>query len=283
MSKIILGDNLAILPQLSSKSVRLCYLDPPFNSQKVQKRDRITVKAIEDGKGDRIGFGGKSYETIYEENTPSYNDKFDDFEAFLMPRIEACLHTLTDDATIIIHLDYREVHYIKCAMDRLIGRDKFCNEIIWSFDWGARSKTKWPCKHNNLLVFTLNPKNYVFNYDAMDRLPYLSGAGLVSEEKLKRGKTPTDVWQMTIIPTNSHEKTRTGNYPTAKPAALLERIVKVHSNIDDYILDFFAGSGTTGEAAAKHNRNFIMIDQNPDACNIMANRLKNYNPEKINF
>ncbi|MGD2174701.1 MAG: site-specific DNA-methyltransferase, partial [Candidatus Brocadiaceae bacterium] len=109
-----------------------------------------------------------------------------------------------------------------------------------------------------------------FNFDQMDRIPYMA-PGLVTEEKAARGKTPTDVWWHTIVPTNSRERT---GYPTQKPLGIMERIIKVHSNVGDTVLDFFAGSGTTGEAAVRNGRSAVLIDSSSDAMEVMARRLR---------
>lgn len=271
MQQILQGDNIDILPTLPDAFARLIYVDPPFNTGKVQQRSRMTATASPDG--DRTGFGGKRYAT---QRLPStrYADSFDDFTAFLMPRIEAGVRCLAPDGSLFVHLDYREVHYVKVALDQLLGREHFMNEIIWAYDFGGRPKSKWPCKHDTILWYAMNPADYVFNYDAMDRIPYMA-PGLVSKEKAARGKTPTDVWWQTIVPTNSREKT---GYPTQKPLAILERIIKVHTDPGDTVLDFFAGSGTTGEAAASHGRGYVLIDENPGAIAIMKKRLAPYTP-----
>ena len=277
MKKIILGDSAQVLPTLPEKFARAIYIDPPFNTGKTQKRDRIRVAAT-NGDGVRGGFGGRRYDV---ERVPSgsYSDAFDDFEDFLMSRIEAALRCLTPDGSLFVHLDCREVHYIKVALDRLIGRSRFMNEIIWAYDYGGRPKNRWPAKHDTILWYALNPEDYVFNFDAMDRIPYMA-PGLVSAEKAARGKTPTDVWWQTIVPTNGHEKT---GYPTQKPLGVLNRIVKVHTRPDDVVLDFFAGSGTTGEAAARHGGGFVLIDDNLEAVEIAASRLASFGPELVGF
>jgi site-specific DNA-methyltransferase (adenine-specific) len=275
--KIILGDNAEVLPSLPEKFARLIYIDPPFNTGKIQKRDRILVTAT-DGQGDRGGFGGRRYD-VQKIESGSYGDDFDDFGAFLIPRIEAALQCLTPDGSLFVHLDFHEVHYIKVALDRVLGRDRFMNEIIWAYDYGGRPKNRWPAKHDTILWYALDPENCVFNYDDVDRIPYMA-PGLVSKEKAERGKTPTDVWWHTIVPTNSHEKT---GYPTQKPLGILHRVIRVHSRPGDDVLDFFAGSGTTGEAAARQGRGFVLIDNNPEAAQTMATRLATYRPEHIGF
>ena len=264
---IVQGDCLKVLPSLPRACARLIYIDPPFNTGKVQKRDRVRVTASEDG--ERFGFAGKRYD-VEKVESPSYEDTFEHYEEFLIPRIEASLDCLTSDGSLFVHLDHREVHYVKVALDRLLGRDHFMNEIVWAFDYGARSKKKWPAKHNTILWYVRDPKNYVFNFDEMDRIPYMA-PGLVGPEKAAKGKTPTDVWWHTIVPTNGKEKT---GYPTQKPLGILNRIVKVHSNPGDTVLDFFCGSGSSGVAAANNDRGFIMIDSNSRAVAITSQRLQ---------
>jgi site-specific DNA-methyltransferase (adenine-specific) len=277
MKKIILGDNANVLPALPKAFARLIYIDPPFNTGKVQKRDRIRVTAT-DGEGERGGFGGRRYD-VERVESGSYDDAFEDFEAFLMPRIEASLRCLTSDGSLFVHLDYREVHHIKVALDKMLGRHRFINEIIWAYDYGGRPKNRWPAKHDTILWYAMNPKDYVFNFDEMDRIPYMAPE-LCGPEKAARGKTPTDVWWHTIVPTNGHEKT---GYPTQKPLGVLNRLVKVHSNIGDVVLDFFGGSGTTGEAAAINGRGFVLIDNNPEAVKIATKRLVKYKPRLAGF
>jgi site-specific DNA-methyltransferase (adenine-specific) len=277
MKTIILGDNADVLPTLPERFARLIYIDPPFNTGKTQKRNRIAVTRAAAG-GDRVGFGGRRYDVQGVESA-RYEDRFEDFEGFLMNRIEAAIRCLTPDGSLFVHLDFREVHYAKVAIDRLLGRDRFMNEIIWAYDYGGRPKNRWPAKHDTILWYALDPDDYVFNFEEMDRIPYMA-PGLVSKEKAERGKTPTDVWWHTIVPTNSREKT---GYPTQKPLGIMDRVIKIHSRPGDVVLDFFAGSGTTGEAAARHGRGFVLIDNNPEATRTMATRLASFNPECVGF
>jgi site-specific DNA-methyltransferase (adenine-specific) len=267
--EIHLGDNLEIMSKIKTK-FSLVYADIPFNTGKKQERNLITVK--QSNSGNRKGFGDISYETISEEKSAGYEDSFEDFESFIMPRIKLSYDLLTDNGSLMIHCDQRESHYLKVWMDKAFGRDKFLEELVWAFDWGARSKKLWSKKHNTIFWYVKNPKDYIFNYDAIDRVPYLS-QGLVSPEKQALGKPPTSVWSMTIVPTNSKEKT---GYATQKPEHLLRRIIKVHSNEGDYILDMFSGSGTTGAVALQQNRNCVMIDSNPEAIGIMQKRFENF-------
>jgi site-specific DNA-methyltransferase (adenine-specific) len=272
-NRILLGDNLKILRTMQSASAELIYVDPPFNTGKRQSRPQM--KTIRDEKGDRVGFGGRRYRTEMVTGSRAgsgYGDCFDDFTGFLRPRMEEARRILTETGSLFFHIDYREVHYCKVMLDEIFGRECFQNEIIWAYDYGARSKKKWPAKHDNILWYTKDPKQYTFNLNECDRIPYMA-PGLVGEEKAARGKTPTDVWWHTIVSPTGKEKT---GYATQKPLGVLERIIRVHSNAGDNVLDFFAGSGTTGEAAAKHGRSFVLVDQNKDALKIMKKRLASY-------
>lgn len=275
MNQIIFGDNLQVLKAMPDAFVDLIYIDPPFNTGKKQRRTRI--KTVQDKEGDRVGFQGKRYRTI-KLGTLEYNDQFDDYLQFLLPRLEEAYRILKPTGSFFLHLDYREVHYCKVLLDQIFGRDSFMNEIIWAYDYGARSKKKWSAKHDNILWYVKDPHHYTFNYEEMDRIPYMA-PGLVGKEKAARGKTPTDVWWHTIVSPNGKEKT---GYPTQKPLGVLERIVKVHSNRGDVLMDFFAGSGTLGEAAARNGRRFILVDNNPEAIKVMVKRLSVYKPECVN-
>ena len=263
--QIYLGDNLPILKSLSSGTIDLIYIDPPFNTGKVQGRTQI--KTIRSANGDRVGFQGERYETI-KISTKSYSDLFDDFLSFLEPRLTEAYRLLAPHGSMYFHIDYREVHYCKILLDEIFGRECFLNEIIWAYDYGARSRRKWPAKHDNILLYVKNPDNYIFNYDDIERIPYMA-PGLVGREKAARGKTPTDTWWHTIVPTNGKEKT---GYPTQKPLGILRRMVQASSPPNGVVLDFFAGSGSTAAACLELGRRFILIDENPEAIEVMAKR-----------
>ena len=264
MGEIILGDNLDVLPTLPDGAFQLIYVDPPFNTGKAQSRTRIRVTP--DADGDRTGFQGHRYRTQVVGNS-RYADDYDDYVGFLRPRMEEAYRVLDDQGSLFFHIDYREVHYCKVMLDQIFGRQSFINEIIWAYDYGGRPKTRWPAKHDNILWYAKDPDNYTFNYDAIDRIPYLAPS-LVGPEKAARGKTPTDVWWHTIV--TGKEKT---GYATQKPLRIISRIVRVHSNAGDRLLDFFAGSGTLGEAAYREGRDFTLIDNNPEAVQVMQRRL----------
>ncbi|MCP4139403.1 MAG: site-specific DNA-methyltransferase [Chloroflexi bacterium] len=301
MNQIFFGDNLPILKSLPDESVDLIYIDPPFNTGKVQKLTQVKTLQSEDG--DRVGFQGKKYETV-ALGTKAYKDSFsgeDDealsryaayqdlspeasiyfLESFLRPRLEEAHRLLKPHGSLYFHIDYREAHYCKILLDSVFGRKSYLNEIIWAYDFGGRSKSKWPAKHDTIFFYAKNPKAYIFNTNEIDREPYMA-PGLVGKEKAQKGKLPTDTWfysyvgrkptdtwWQTIVPTNSKERV---GYPTQKPTKLLERILRASSHPNSIVLDFFAGSGSMGEACLKMKRNFILMDSNQEALEVMAKR-----------
>ena len=265
MNRIYFGDNLEIIKNIPEGSVDLIYIDPPFNTQKVQGRTQI--RTVRDPNGDRVGFTGATYKT-QELGTKSYTDIFDDYEGFIRPRLEQAYRLLKPTGSLYFHIDYREVHYCKIWLDQIFGRDCFLNEIIWAYDYGGKPKSHWPAKHDNILFYVKDPRHYTFNVDEIEREPYMA-PGLVGPEKASRGKLPTDTWWHTIIATNGKEKT---GYPTQKPLGIVNRIITASSNPGDLVMDFFAGSGTVGESCLQFERQFILIDNNLEALEVMARR-----------
>jgi site-specific DNA-methyltransferase (adenine-specific) len=265
--EIILGDSLDVLAQFADGTFRLAYLDPPFNTGGVQRR--LTLATTPDDAGDRVGFKGRRYRTELL-NTSSYRDSFDDYLGFLAPRLEH-LHRLLDDAgTLYFHIDYREAHYCKLLLDEIFGRVCFLNEIVWAYDYGARTTRRWPAKHDTILVYVKDKDAYYFDAEGVDREPYMA-PGLVGAEKAARGKLPTDVWWHTIVSPTGKEKT---GYPTQKPLGILRRIVQASSRPGDWCIDCFAGSGTLGAAAAELGRHYVLVDSNPAAIATMHGRLQ---------
>ena len=265
IGRVYFADNLDVLCELAAESVDLIYIDPPFNTGKVQQRTQL--KTVRSAEGDRVGFQGRRYASI-ALGTKRFSDLFDDYLAFLEPRLREARRVLASHGCLYFHIDYREVHYCKILLDMIFGRESFINEIIWAYDFGGRSKKRWPAKHDNILLYAKTPTDYVFNYEDIERIPYMA-PGLVGPEKAARGKVPTDTWWHTIVATNSSEKT---GYPTQKPLGVLRRIVQASSPPGGLVLDFFAGSGTTGAAALELGRRFILVDNNPDALAVMARR-----------
>jgi site-specific DNA-methyltransferase (adenine-specific) len=268
-AQIILGENLEVLKQIPDGSIDLIYIDPPFNTGKRQSRTQISTERSVDG--DRVGFKGERYKTI-KKGTKGYDDSFDDFIEYIRPRLEESFRILKDSGTLYFHIDYREVHYCKVLLDQIFGRENFLNEIIWAYDYGGRAKNKWPAKHDNILVYVKDQDKYTFNREYIDRIPYMA-PGLVSKEKAAKGKLPTDTWWHTIVSPTGKEKT---GYPTQKPLGVLRRIIQASSSEGDLVLDFYAGSGTTGAAALELGRRIILVDNNPEAFQVMKNRFQEH-------
>ena len=283
------GDNLDVLRGFEDGAFSLIYLDPPFNTGRTRERAVETASAarvqpVDETVGDahplgdqlhsrgggvvRRGFHGRDYERL-RGDLRAYDDRFDDYWGFLEPRLEEAWRLLADDGTLYLHLDYREAHYAKVLLDALFGRDRFLNELIWAYDYGAKTRKRWPTKHDTILVYVKDPGRYWFDSDAVDREPYMA-PGLVTPEKAERGKLPTDVWWHTIVPTAGREKT---GYPTQKPEGILRRIIQASSRPGDRVLDFFAGSGTTGAVASALGRDAVLVDDNPEAIAVMRRRM----------
>jgi len=252
-NKICLADFDSFFNFFFESRFNLIYIDPPFNTGKRQERKRVDIKS----------FG--------------YDDSWSNYYGMMNRALVGCWKTLADDGSLLLHVDYREVHYLKVMLDQVFGRECFMNEIIWSYDYGARSKKRWSPKHDNILWYAKDPKKYTFNYGQIKRIPYMA-PGLVGKEKAAKGKPQTDVIWHTIVPTNGKEKT---GYATQKPIGLIEQFIRVHSNPGDVVMDCFCGSGTTGEAAAKNDRGFVMCDSNKDAVEITKKRLQKYKCEYV--
>nr|WP_157313767.1 site-specific DNA-methyltransferase [Microbacterium sp. MAH-37] len=263
---------------MASGSFTLIYLDPPFNTGRAQTRERVVAtRSADEEETDAAsapraeisrGFHGHRYEKV-RSMLHAYDDSFDDYGDFLMPRLQEAWRLLADDGTLYLHLDYREAHYAKVMLDAVFGRDAFLNELIWAYDYGAKSRRRWPTKHDTILVYAKTPGGHFFDSEAVDREPYMA-PGLVTPEKAARGKLPTDVWWHTIVPTTGREKT---GYPTQKPEGVLRRIVQASSRPGDRVLDLFAGSGTTGAVASSLGRSAVLVDCNPEAIRVMRERM----------
>ncbi len=264
---VIHGDNMEVLPKLPDGAFQLVYVDPPFNTGGTQERRTLRTVRTAEG-GDSTGFGGRRYTTT-ETGRLGYLDAYDDYLAFIAPRLEEARRLLDDSGTLYFHIDYREAHYCKVLLDEIFGRDCFLNEVIWAYDYGGRGKDRWPAKHDTILVYVKTMKGHYFSQDQITRIPYLA-PGLVSAEKAARGKLPTDVWWHTIVPTNGKEKT---GYPNQKPEGVLRRVLEPSSRPGDWVLDFFAGSGTAASVAAAMGRRFVMVDLDRDAISVMRRRL----------
>jgi len=269
------AENLEFLRAQPDEAFDLAYLDPPFNTGRTRRHQPVRVERDEEG--ERVGFGDHRYRAISDGPMRAYADAFDDYLGFLGPRLEELRRVLTSTGSLLLHLDPRESHYAKVFLDHLFGRASFQNEIVWAYDFGARSRSRWSSKHDVILWYTKDPKRFTYRYDDIDRVPYMA-PGLVGPEKARRGKTPTDVWWQTIVPPGGKERT---GYPTQKPLAVLSRIVRVHADPGARVLDVFAGSGTTGEAAAREGREAVLVDHNPEAIDVMRERLAPWEPRVV--
>jgi site-specific DNA-methyltransferase (adenine-specific) len=270
--RVVHGDNLAVLPSIPDASVDLVYIDPPFNTGKTQKRTQLSTVRSETG--DRTGFGGRRYATT-KIGARSFADLFDDYLGFLEPRLVHAHRVLKPTGSLYFHIDYREAHYCKLLLDGIFGRASFLNEIVWAYDYGARTTKKWPAKHDTIFFYAKDPERYLFNAGEIDRIPYMA-PGLVGPEKAARGKLPTDTWWHTIVSPTGKEKL---GYPTQKPLGILRRIVVASSPPGGLVLDFFAGSGTAGAAALELGRTFVMVDESEEAIAVMRRRFEGKNVE----
>ncbi len=272
--RIVLNDDLVIqadaadvLGRLPDGAFELIYIDPPFNTGHTQRARRLAV-ARDETEGDRVGFGGRRYRSRAVSDM-AFADAFADYAGFLRGKLERARELLAPEGTLYVHLDYREAHYVKVALDEIFGRDCFLNEIIWAYDFGAKPTRRWPAKHDTILVYVRDSQRYLFDADAVEREPYMA-PGLVGPEKAARGKRPTDTWWHTIVPTNGAERT---GYPTQKPEGVLRRIVSASSRPGGWCLDFFAGSGTLGAVCARLGRRYVLVDSNAEAVAVMRTRL----------
>jgi site-specific DNA-methyltransferase (adenine-specific) len=266
---VVHGDAIDALRALPAASVDLVYVDPPFNTGRARRAQRITVVRDDSGGGDRTGFAGHRYATRRGAAGDAYEDAFDDYLGWLRPHLEETRRVLAPRGSLYFHIDPRESHYCKVLLDGVFGRDCFRNEVIWAYDYGARSTRRWSPKHDVILVYARDAQLCHFDAAEVDRVPYMA-PGLVTAEKAARGKLPTDVWWHTIVPTNGRERT---GYPTQKPVGVVRRAVLASSRPGDLVLDWCAGSGTTGVAAFQSGRRFLLVDNSAGAIAVMQRRL----------
>jgi site-specific DNA-methyltransferase (adenine-specific) len=263
---VILADNLDVLQALPDGAVALAYADPPFATGGTR---RLTSIRTGTGERTRRGFGGREvrWEVVrdlaWDDDLP-----LDRHLEALHARLVEIHRVLAADGSLYLHVDWRTVHHVRLLLDEVFGAHRFLNELVWAYDYGGRARDRWPRKHDTILWYAKGDA-WIFDREAIDRIPYLA-PGLVGPEKAARGKLPTDVWWMTIVPPASAERT---GYPTQKPVRLLERIVAASSRPGDLVLDPFAGSGTTGVAAARLGRRWLLVDRNPVAVDIARARL----------
>jgi len=300
MSKqqLFYGDNLDIMRKhIPDETVDLCYIDPPFNSKRnynqiynnIGKEDKAQTTAFVDT-WEWNARAEKEYDEICRNENGRFTSQTSDLirglyrilgrgslMSYLISmtlRINEIHRVLKSTGSFYLHCDSTANHYLRIVLDAIFCKQggHFLNEIVWCYNVGGKSKRYFARKHDTIFWYAKNAKNYCFNLTESDRIPYMA-PGLVGEEKAKCGKTPTDVWWHTIVSPNGKEKT---GYPTQKPRGILDRIVKVHSERGDLLLDFFAGSGTFGESAYENERDCILIDQNIESLNVMRKRFNKY-------
>jgi site-specific DNA-methyltransferase (adenine-specific) len=264
---VVEADNLALLRALPDGCVDLAYADPPFATGGERR-----LTSIRTGSGDlaRRGFGGRDYryEVVSDVSWADDLPLPEHLEA-LRARIVEVHRVLAAHGSLYLHVDWRTAHHARLILDEVFGGERFLNEIVWAYDYGGRPRDRWPRKHDTILWYAKGDE-WRFEREAIDRIPYMA-PGLVGPERAARGKLPTDVWWMTIVPPGSRERT---GYPTQKPVRLLERIVAASSRPGDLVLDPYAGSGTTAVAAQRLDRRWLLVDRNPEAVAIARARLE---------
>jgi len=259
INKLICGDNLEVLRKIPKESIDLIYIDPPF-------------------------FTNKQYEVVWgdEAETRSFEDRWEGgvehFISWLKPRVQAMHDVLKPTGSFYLHCDWHANAHIRIMLDKIFGKENFQNEIIWHYTAGARGKNRWARKHDNIYFYTKSGK-WTFNWEAIAE-PFTSGMtkwrytkGGQKEKSMPIGRVPDDVFNIQII--NTMAKERVG-YPTQKPEALLERIIRASSNPGDVVADFFCGCGTTVAVAQKLKRKWIGVDISPTAIKIMERRLEKW-------
>jgi len=269
-NKLIWGDNKFVMSSLLEKfagKIDLIYIDPPFATGADFTMD------IEVGeKGEIIH---KEHSAIEEK---AYRDTWgkgnDSFLLMMHDRLVLMKDLLKETGTIYIHLDYRMFSHIKILCEEIFGANNFRNEIIWHYDIGGRGDDEFAKKHDNILAYAKDLDKKFFDPTHI-YIPYLTQTKgrknpLISEEKLARGKIPTNVWN--DIPVNLVMSQRL-KYPTQKPEALLKRIINSTSKEGDLVADFFCGSGTTCAVAEKLNRRWIGVDLGRYAIHTTRKRL----------
>lgn len=270
INKIFWGDNLQVMSHMLKDyrgEIDLIYIDPPFDS-KADYKKKIDLKGIGKATSDSSSFEEKQYGDIWTN---------DEYLQFMYERFILLRELLSENGTIIVHLDYHKCHHIRLVMDEVFGADNFRNEMIWTYNGGATPPKDYPRKHDNLLryvkdskkTWTFNIEYRPYNEQTAERMKHIHKGVMVD---LDRGTPMTDWWTDIKVPTGPMNQEKNG-YPTQKPEKLLERVIKACSNPGDLVFDCFMGSGTTQAVAMKLGRRFIGADINLGAIQTTTKRL----------
>lgn len=274
--RLVLGDSLDVARGEPDESLDAIYIDPPFGTGLVRHGRTSSEPASGGERGSRLRYVDRA-------------DDPDSFVAWLLPLLEQSQRTLTRHGSLFVHLDYRAVHYVKVALDRLFGRERFVNEIVWCYAVGGKSRRGFGRKHDTILWYARG-EDWAFYRDAV-RIPRRAGShmrvvlehGVAVQEKTDRktgrvyrypvsaGKVPED-WWADIETLNHSDGERTG-WPSQKPERLIERVLQAVTVPGDRIADWFAGSGTTAAVAQRLGRRFIVVDREPAAISVCTKRL----------
>jgi len=266
VNKVYQGDCLEVIKKIDDKIIDLVYVDPPF-------------------------FSGINYEIVFKDSKKrkfAFNDKFENIDVyldFMKKRVFELHRVLKDTGSFYLHCDWHASHYLKVMCDNIFGYSKFRNEIVWHYRrWTGKAKIFQ--KLHDVILFYTKSDNYKFNVlyteyteGSVDRkmqgiLHRFKGneSFLVSDKTIdKKGVRENDVWQIPFVAPSAKERL---GYPTQKPEALIERIIKASSNKEDLVLDPFCGCGTTIAVAQRLQRKWIGIDVSPSACKLMKNRVE---------
>ena len=269
-NSLILGENLASMSALLGEyegRIDLIYADPPFFTNR-----RFTA---------RVGRGEDSRRPQNWKLAEGYPDHWEDLDAYLdmlYPRLHLMHRLLSPTGSLYLHLDWHANAYARLLLDEIFGPDRLLNEIAWVYHGPSPIRSAFNRKHDIILAYTRS-KDYTFNADDV-RQPYDQNtvktfassrkAGFGKIPDLERGKVPEDWWYFPVVARLHQERT---GYPTQKPEALLERIIRASSNPGDWVADFFCGSGTTPQVAARLGRRFIAADVSVRAIQTARSRL----------
>ncbi|GHT80647.1 hypothetical protein FACS189467_3310 [Bacteroidia bacterium] len=295
------NDNLFILNGLNSNLVDLIYLDPPFNSKRMYSapvgskaagtsfKDMWTWEDVNEAYLEALAEKYPVLKQLIEVAGTIHSKAMAAYLTYMAQRIIEMYRVLKDTGSLYLHCDPTASHYLKALLDEVFGKHNFRNEIVWCYTGPSGSKKNFPAKHDVIFRYSKTEDRYIFNYDAI-RVPYKelhTDKGKkakiwgeegklqnqeIREQYVERGKIPEDWWN--DIPSGGHisPKERTG-YPTQKPLALLNRIIKASSNEGDIVLDPFCGCATTCVAAQQLDRKWIGIDIEEQAVSILIERL----------